>query len=406
MSRPRRRRPRPLAALAVAAATAPPAIAANPRPATIPALREWSGGDGELALSRRPRIAIDRRDRKRLRSEAILLAADLRALTGRATRACVCRPRRGDIQLARSSADSQLASEGYRLTIGVRRIRISAPTAAGVFYGGRTLLQLLRASPRLPRGSARDMPRYPERGLMLDIGRKHFTPAWLEAQIRELADLKLNYLHLHLSDNQGWRIESERHPEVVSQPNLSKADVRRLIDLAARHHITVVPEIDMPGHMTAALARHPELQLRNALGGATPSNLDYTLPAAQQFARELLEEYLPLFPGPVFPRRRRRVLVAAAGPARAHAVRLLALPAPGRVRAAQHGPDATPQDGVVGFVNSLGESYARITRRCGCGTTASSAPARWRCTRRRSSSGGATRREPIRPTCSPAATRS
>src|SRR3712207_951778 len=96
---------------------------------------------------------------------------------------------------------------------------------------------------------------------MIDDGRAFFSREWLEARIRELAGLKLNLLHLHVSDNQGFRIESRSHPEAVTPPALSHDDVRRLLAVAARHHVTIVPEIDMPGHMQAALRAHPELQL-------------------------------------------------------------------------------------------------------------------------------------------------
>ena len=275
------------------------AQAANPRPATVPALREWTGGAGTTTLRRGARVVVRRR-RNTLRPEARLLAQDLRALTRRRWRTGLRRRkrvRRGDVVLKLSSRDAGLGAEGYRLTIG-RTVTIAARTRAGIFYGGRTLLQLLRSSRRLPRGRARDLPRYPERGLMLDNGRQFFSPAWLERRIRALAGLKLNLLHLHFSDDQGFRIESDSHPEAVSSPHLTKAQVRRLIALAARHHVTIVPELDSPGHMRAALARHPELQLRNAVGQPQPDKLDVTLDASRRFLGDLLDEYLALFPGP------------------------------------------------------------------------------------------------------------
>ena len=188
---------------------------------------------------------------------------------------------------------------------------------------------------------------------MVDVGRKYFTPGWLRARVRELAWLKLNYLHLHLSDNQGFRIESDRHPEVVSDRYLTKAEVRALIELARRHHIVVVPEIDMPGHMEAALRAHPELQLHNAAGMASPANLDYTLPEARAFARELVEEYLPLFPGRYWHSGGDEYLITVPG-----------FQTPGDYAAYPHleayarqryGPDATAKDGILGFVNEIGD---------------------------------------------------
>ena len=338
--------------LAGAAATGE---AANPRPSTIPALREWKGGEGQYRLGRSPRIVLGGRRRRLLRPEARLLARDLRALTGRRVRVPARRRtavRRGDIRLALGARGRGLGREGYRLHVG-RAVRIRARRRAGVFYGGRTLLQLLRQSSAVPRGRARDRPRYPERGLMVDVGRKYFTPGWLRARVRELGWLKLNYLHLHLSDNQGFRIESERHPEIVSEPHLKKAEVRRLLRVARRHHVLVVPEIDMPGHMEAALRSHPELQLRNAAGMASPANLDYTLPEGRAFARELVEEYLPLFPGRYWHSGGDEYLLTV--PGFQTPVDYTAYPHLEAYARERYGPDATPKDGILGFVNEIGD---------------------------------------------------
>lgn len=332
------------------------AQAANPRPATVPALREWTGGAGTTTLRRGARVVVTRR-RNTLRPEARLLAQDLRALTRRRWRTGLRRRkrvRRGDIVLKLGSRDAGLGDEGYRLTIG-RTVTIAARTRAGIFYGGRTLLQLLRSSRRLPRGRARDLPRYPERGLMLDNGRQFFSPAWLERRIRELAGLKLNLLHLHFSDDQGFRIQSDSHPEAVSSPHLTKAQVRRLIALAARHHVTIVPELDSPGHMRAALARHPELQLRNAAGQPQPDKLDVTLDASRRFLGDLLDEYMALFPGPWWHTGADEYLGIASTEADYEVV----YPQLGAYAKSKHGPNANGKDAVLDFVNWVG---ARVRR--------------------------------------------
>jgi hexosaminidase len=338
-----------LAALGLAAA---PAQAANPRPDTVPAIREWRGADGALRLGARTRIVVPQAHGKRLSATARVLAADLKTLIGTRPRVVVsarARPRRGDFRLALGARDGRLGREGYRLQIaGAAGVR--ARTAAGVFYGTRTLLQLAHAG-ALPAGRAVDWPRYPERGMMLDVGRKHFTVRWLERHVRELAYLKLNYLHLHLSDNQGFRVASDSHPEVVSNPHISKAQLKSLIALATRHHVTVVPEIDMPGHMEAALKAHPELQLRNALGGRSAANLDYTLPAARRFAHELVGEFLKLFPGPYWHIGADEYLLTI--PVLATPVDQLPYPQLTAYAQQRFGPDATFKDGVVAFVNEI-----------------------------------------------------
>src|SRR5687768_13454024 len=213
---------------ALAVASTPAAAAKNPRPETVPAVRAWSGVSGAFRLRDDARVVA----RKPLRREAKLLARDLKVGTGRT-------PRRGDIVLKTGRRGGE---EGYVLRIR-RRAVIRARTAAGVFYGGRTLVQLLEDG-RAPKGTARDRPRYSERGLMIDNGRQFFTREWLTERIKELASLKLNLLHLHFSDNQGFRIESETHPEIVSDPHLTKTDVRKLVRVARRHHVTIVPELD------------------------------------------------------------------------------------------------------------------------------------------------------------------
>ncbi|WP_282797082.1 glycoside hydrolase family 20 protein [Streptomyces sp. CC224B] len=187
--------------------------------------------------------------------------------------------------------------EAYTLVVKDRAVRITAPTQAGVFHGTRTLKQSVRADGTVPEGVVRDAPAKPRRGFMLDMARKHFSADWIERRIEELGDLKYNELGLHFSDDQAFRIASESHPEVVSADHLTKAQVRRIVDLAASRHITVVPEIDSPGHLGAVLKAHPDLRLRNTRGAVTPGAVDIGNPKAARIVDELLREYAELFPG-------------------------------------------------------------------------------------------------------------
>jgi hexosaminidase len=183
------------------------------------------------------------------------------------------------------------------MTVRGGRVNISGPAEAGVFYGTRTLKQEVHGGGTAPEGVVRDEPAKPVRGLMLDIARKHFTADWIEDRVRELGDLKFNQLGLHFSDDQGFRIQSDSHPEIVSKEHLTKAQVKRIVDLAASRHITVVPEIDSPGHLGAVIAAHPDLQLRNAQGVATRGAVDISKPEAGEIVDDLLNEYAGLFPG-------------------------------------------------------------------------------------------------------------
>ncbi len=269
------------------------------RPLTIPALREWAPAPGSFSLRPDARILVASQD-VALLPVAELFAEDLRrahglrtAITTTPTRA----PSSGDIRLALGSIDPQIGEEGYRLRLGAEGAVIRARSPAGVFYGTRTVLQLLAQHDTIPAGDARDWPRYPERGLMLDTGRQHLSAEWIKSRIRELAFLKLNYLHLHLSDDPGFRIESKRHPEIVSAEHITQAELHEILALAERHHVLVVPEIDMPAHMGAILAPYPQYQLVDVFGRASPNKLDITNPEARAFVRSLVEEFLALFPG-------------------------------------------------------------------------------------------------------------
>ncbi|MFF1561431.1 glycoside hydrolase family 20 protein [Streptomyces sp. NPDC058279] len=261
-------------------------------PRTIPAVREHvpARGPGWKPASG-ARVTIAPADRAALTDEARLIAGELGLGFAESTD-----PRPGDVQLALDAAPSG-KPESYTLTVQGGRVRISGHDEAGVFYGTRTLKQEIRTAGSAPEGTVRDAPDRPQRGLNLDIARKNFTPDWIEARLREMGDLKLNQLGLHFSDDQAFRIESDTHPEIVSTPHLTKAQVRHIAALAGRLHITVVPEIDSPGHLGAVLRAHPSLQLRDVQGRAVQGAVDISNPAAAKLVDELLREYLPLFPG-------------------------------------------------------------------------------------------------------------
>lgn len=333
--------------------SAPPAaLASDGRPLTIPALREWQAGAGIFRVCAESRILVAPDARSELLPVAEVLAEDLAQQGGRAMAVVIASPaaaRPGDVILSLGEADARLGDEGYRLNVGPA-ITIRAGSPRGVFYGTRTLLQLLKQSSAIPAGEALDWPRYPERGLMVDAGRKYFTAEWLRQHLREIAYLKMNLFHFHFSENLGFRVESERHPEIVAEKHLSKAEVRELVALASRYFITVVPEIGMPGHMGAALAPHPEFQLKDMFGQAAPNQLDVTNPAAVQFARELIEEFLPLFPGKYWHTGADEYLAfydyARYPQLQQHAQ-------------AQYGPGANGKDAIHGYINGVADLLAQ-----------------------------------------------
>ena len=179
--------------------------------------------------------------------------------------------------------------EAYRLTITPKQVRIEANTPEGVFRANTSLAQLERP---LPCGVIIDYPRFAWRGIMLDISRHFRNKEFILKQIDALSEVKLNVLHLHLTDAAGWRLEVKSHPELTAKAAwrvgdtwrqwntagqryegsyggfLSQDDVREIVAYAAERHMTVVPEIDLPGHMLAAngIGFHGELHSGLGLG--------------------------------------------------------------------------------------------------------------------------------------------
>ncbi|MFF1836859.1 glycoside hydrolase family 20 protein [Streptomyces sp. NPDC058231] len=260
-------------------------------PRTIPAVREHVPAHGPGWRPEGTSAVVIAAGSQPLADEAQLLAKELKIRYGGAVPA-----RAGDVELALGAPGSG-GPESYTLKTHDRRVTITGPDQAGVFYGTRTLKQSLRADGAMPEGEVRDRPDRPQRGLNLDIARKYYTVGWIEARMREMADLKLNQLGLHFSDDQAFRIQSDTHPEVVSPQHLSKAEVRQILDLAGRLHIDVVPELDSPGHLGAVLRAHPDLQLRNTAGVRSAGSIDISNPGAAKLIDQLIGEFAELFGG-------------------------------------------------------------------------------------------------------------
>jgi len=231
----------------------------------------------------------------------------------------------GTIALLLSGAPASVGTQGYQLTITGTNVVVQANAAAGLFAGVQTLLQLLPPaidSPTVaagpwtaPGGTIVDYPRFGYRGAMLDVARHFFTVTQVERYLNEIARYKINYLHLHLSDDQGWRIAINSWPnlavyggstEVGGGPGgyYTQADYSAIVAYAASRYITVVPEIDMPGHTNAALASYaslncngvaPKLYTGTNVGFSSlcvPLDLTYT------FIDQVIGEIAGLTPGP------------------------------------------------------------------------------------------------------------
>lgn len=198
-----------------------------------------------------------------------------------------------------------LDDEAYRLEVNRQGIIIHARTAAGAFYGCQTLRQLAaQGTNPIPFLKIADAPRYPWRGLMLDVSRHFFDETTLMKVLDWMADYKLNRLHLHLTDDQGWRLEIPGYPALTqtgargnySETNtppefFTAAAMREVIAYAARRHIVVVPEIDMPGHAGAVVRSYPQL------AGST-NIFNFTRAETCDFLHQVLLETMQIFPSP------------------------------------------------------------------------------------------------------------
>ena len=242
-------------------------------------------GEGAFTFS----AATGIRHNRALAAEAKIFSEDLEKLTGSPPKVVskelkILLP--SEILLDLDSA-SDLPPSGYRLEITPKEVRIIGKDSAGAFYGTRTLLQLLPAgklageSAQINSVSIADQPRFNWRGIMLDVGRNYQKPEGVKRFIDWMAFHKLNTFHWHLTDDQGWRIEIKKYPKLTeigafrnSSPpygNRNSDDgvcyggfytqeqIKDIVGYASARHITVVPEIEMPGHAAAAIAAYPEL---------------------------------------------------------------------------------------------------------------------------------------------------
>ena len=273
------------------------------------------------------------------------LAERLRPATGYSIKAKV---RKGPDQTFRGSviilttenAKTNLGAEGYELSVTPGVVTISAPTQAGLFYGAQTLLQLLPPEIfsaqamkdfnwEIPCVKISDAPRFAWRGLMVDVSRHFYTKQEVEKILDVMALHKLNTFHWHLVDDHGWRIEIKKYPKLTSvgawRPSVgfglptnsttayrkdgryggfyTQKDIREVVAYAQKRHITVVPEIEMPGHSMAALSAYPEFG-----SGPGPFQIPLTAgvqrgifspakPEAFEFFQNVLTEVFGLFPG-------------------------------------------------------------------------------------------------------------
>lgn len=306
----------------------------------IPLPQKMELRDGTFKLAGETRIYADSASR----AAGEFLADHLRPATGYSVKVSTKIPaEEGAIKgilLTVKSASTNLGPEGYELTVAAESIVIRAPAQAGIFYGVQTLLQMLppeifssnrveSVNWQIPCAHIEDWPRFTWRGILFDVSRHFFTKPEVKAVLDAMALQKLNTLHWHLTDDQGWRIEIKKYPKLTAvgawrantgfdfPANASTAygpdgryggfytqeDIREIVKYAATRHITIVPEIEMPGHSSAALAAYPQFSSTpGTLETVTNAGVFYGIynPANEEtykFLGDVLTEVGQLFPG-------------------------------------------------------------------------------------------------------------
>jgi hexosaminidase len=320
-------------------ASKPPAAAAraaSPSPLVIPVPRDFARGEGSFKVSAATEVVYS--GGEGASQAASYLIEQLKANPEITLRA----PQQeeagsGTIAVVLAPDDPSLEAEGYSLAITTRGATIKARTPAGAFYGAVTLWQLLSLRPaqagvvELPVLEIRDAPRFGWRGLMLDSARHYQSPDFIKQFIDWMALHKLNVLHWHLTDDQAWRLEIKKYPKLTSvgawrvpagaaaradidpktgKPRLyggfyTQDQARDIVAYAAARHIRVVPEIEMPGHASAAVVAYPELGVPPAAGKLkeVPSdwgvyeNLFNVEESTFTFLEDVMTEVMAVFPG-------------------------------------------------------------------------------------------------------------
>ncbi|WP_457269449.1 family 20 glycosylhydrolase [Pedobacter sp. UYEF25] len=283
----------------------------NAQPFVIPSLREWHGAEGSYRLLPTSRIVISKLHSSTLNKVAGVLQKDLKAQTGFVIKIVTANPKKGDLFLTLNEKDSSIGKEGYYFNSS-SYITISALKYEGLFWGTRTLLQLLEQNISIPKGVARDYPEFKVRGFVLDVGRKFFSLRFLQDYVKFMSYYKMNDFQVHLNDNgfkkffndhwnetySAFRLENTTYPGLTANDgSYSKKDFIALQQLAKTYAVHIIPEIDAPAHALAFTKTIPEIG-SEAYG---MDHLDLHNPLSITVMENVFKEYLsgknPVFIG-------------------------------------------------------------------------------------------------------------
>jgi len=283
----------------------------NPQPFVIPALREWHGGQGSFILNSSSRIVLDPDSKNTLQKVADILKKELKFQTGFNLNITSGKPQKGDLYLSLGEKDRSIGEEGYYFRSDAY-LTISALKYQGLFWGTRTLLQLLEQDKNIPKGVARDYPEFKVRGFVLDAGRKFFSLQFLQEYVKLMSYYKMNDFQVHLNDNgfkkyfgdqwdhtySAFRLENSTYPGLTAKDgSYSKKEFIELQQLAKDYGLRIIPEIDVPAHALAFTKVVPEIGSK--LYGM--DHLDLKNPKTVEVVENVFKEYLggkhPVFTG-------------------------------------------------------------------------------------------------------------
>ena len=214
------------------------------------------------------------------------------------------------LSAVRTSIDTSMGPEAYRIEVGSTGVKVVGGGPAGVDYGLVTLQQEMdNYGGYVLCGTIEDSPRYEWRGFMLDEARHFFGKEKVKSLLDDMARYKMNRFHWHLTDAQGWRIEIKSRPELTrvgaaichSNPDTvamfyTQEDIMEIVAYAAERHIEIIPEIDVPGHVSAATKSYPEINGGGTVGGWPGFTLDIAAPQTYAFLKDVIGEVSELFP--------------------------------------------------------------------------------------------------------------
>ena len=274
-------------------------------PQVIPSLQNWKAGKGKLELPETGKIIVAPETESLLKETAEIVAKDLKDMFGWNYQVISGKPEKYSICLSLKNSPTPSKEEGYEMDIN-NRVTIEASTVKGVFWGTRTLLQMLHNQPSgIMQGKTSDYPQYSHRGMMIDVARKFFTIDYLKDYIKILSFYKMNELQIHLNDNgfveffdndwkktyAAFRLESDCFPGLTAKDgSYTKEEFRDLQKMAVRYGINIIPEIDVPAHSLAFTHYNPNLAADKKEYGM--DHLDLYKKEVYNFLDTLFNEYL------------------------------------------------------------------------------------------------------------------